>query len=84
MAPEHLWTTPTEGHHWLHVVSERQIGDSTPSEIRSRILAKRGFVPAAMTFHSVVCRLRREGLMKRPSDSLRSADAATPRARTSF
>ncbi len=84
MALGHLRMTLTKESHWLHIVSECQMGYSTPSEIHSRVLAERGFAPATMMFHSVIYRLRRKGLMKRPTDSLRSADAATAGARTSF
>ena len=81
MALEHLKTSLTKGNLWLYILSELQAGDATPGEIRSSVLDKRGFAPAAITFYSVIYRLRREGLVKRSSDSFRSAYAITPKGR---
>ena len=81
MALEHLRTSLTKGNLWLYILSELQLGDATPGEIRSRVLGKNGFAPAAITFYSVIYRLRREGLVKRSSDSFRSAYAITPKGR---
>ncbi|MGD0145350.1 MAG: PadR family transcriptional regulator [Nitrososphaerales archaeon] len=81
MALDHLRTSLTKGNLWLYILSELQLGDATPSEIRSRVLAKRGFAPAAITFYSVIYRLRQEGLVKRSSDSFRSAYAITAKGK---
>jgi DNA-binding PadR family transcriptional regulator len=81
LALEHLRTSLTKGNLWLYILSELQLGNATPSEIRSRVLDKRGFAPAAITFYSVIYKLRREGLVKRSSDSFRSAYAITPKGR---
>jgi DNA-binding PadR family transcriptional regulator len=45
------------------------------------VLDKREFAPAAITFYSVIYKLRREGLVKRSSDSFRSTYAITPKGR---
>jgi DNA-binding PadR family transcriptional regulator len=71
----------TKGNLWLYILSELQLGDATPGEIRSCVLGKRGFAPAAITFYLVIYRLRREGLVKRSTDSFRSAYAITPKGR---
>lgn len=52
-----------------------------PAERRARVLDKRGFASAAITFCSVIYEPRREGLVKRSSDSFRSAYAITPKGR---
>jgi PadR family transcriptional regulator PadR len=78
---EHLRTLLTKGNLWLYILSELQLGDATPGEIRSRVLDRRGFTPAAITFYSVIYRLRREGLVRRSSDTFRSAYAITPEGR---
>jgi len=84
LALEHLRTSLTKGNLWLYILSELQLNDATPGELRSRVLDKRGFAPAAITFYSVIYRLRREGLVKRSSDSFRSAYAITPKGRDEF
>lgn len=84
MALDHLRTSLTKGNLWLYILSELQPNDATPGELRSRVLDKMEFAPAAITFYSVIYRLRREGLVKRSSDSFRSADAITPKGRDEF
>jgi DNA-binding PadR family transcriptional regulator len=84
LALEHLRTSLTKGNLWLYILSELQLNDATPGELRCRVLDKRGFAPAAITFYSVIYRLRREGLVRRSSDSFRSAYAVTPKGKDEF
>lgn len=81
LALEHLRTSLTKGNLWLYILSELQLSDATPGELRLRVLDKRGFAPAAITFYSVIYRLRREGLVKRSSNSFRSAYVITPKGK---
>jgi DNA-binding PadR family transcriptional regulator len=81
VALEHLRASLTKGNLWLHILAELQGGDATPGELRARVLAKRRFEPAAITFYSVIYRMSREGLVRRSSDSYRSAYAITPKGR---
>ena len=77
MAFDHFRSSLTRGNLWLYVLSELELGDATPGELRTRVEKKHGFAPAAITFYSVIYRLRREGLVKRSSESFRSAYSAT-------
>lgn len=81
MALDHLKTSLTKGNLWLYILSELQLSGATPGELRSHVLSKRGFAPAAITFYSVIYRLKREGLVERSSDSFRSAYVITPKGR---
>jgi PadR family transcriptional regulator PadR len=81
LAYEHLRSSLTKGNLWLYVLAELEAGDATPGELRTKVEEKHGFAPAAITFYSVVYRLRREGLVRRTSDSFRSAYAITPQGK---
>lgn len=84
LALEHLRISLTKRNLWFYILSELQLNDATPGELRSRVLDKRGFAPAAITFYSLIYRLRREGLVKRSSDSFRSAYAIAQKGRDEF
>lgn len=81
MAYDHLRSSLTRGNLWLYVLSELEAGEGTPSDLRSRVAKKHGFAPAGITFYTVIYRLRRQGLVRRSSDSFRSAYAITPRGK---
>ncbi len=81
MAYEHLQSSLTRGNLWLYILSELQASDATPGEIRSRVLRKQGFAPAAITFYSVIYKLNREGLVKKSAASFRSAYSITPQGK---
>ena len=81
MAYSHLHTTLTKGNLWLYVLAELSAGECTPAELRARVGAKYGFAPAAITFYTVIYRLRREGLVRRSSDRFRSAYSVTAAGR---
>jgi DNA-binding PadR family transcriptional regulator len=76
-----LRSSLTRGNLWLYVLAELRLGDATPGEIRKRVGEKHGFNPAAITFYSVIYKLRREGLVKRSSENFRSAYSITPKGR---
>ena len=81
MAFEHFRSALTRGNLWLYVLSELELGDATPRELRTRVERKHGFAPAAITFYTVIYRLRREGLVKRSSEAFRSAYSLTPKGK---
>ncbi len=84
MAYEHLQSSLTRGNLWLYILSELRTGDATPGQLRSRVLGKQGFAPAAITFYSVIYKLNREGLVKKSSASFRSAYSITPQGKESL
>ncbi len=73
MAFEHLRLSLTKGNLWLYILSELRAGNASPSELRHRVNQRHRFSPAAITFYSVLYKLRREGLVRKSSDSFRSA-----------
>lgn len=79
MAFERLRSSLTRGNLWLYVLSELRRGEATPGELRTRVLAQYGFAPAPITFYAVLYKMRREGLVRRSSQSFRSAYSITPR-----
>ena len=81
MAFEHLQSSLTRGNLWLYVLAELERGDASPGEIRRIVQGKHGFAPAAITFYSVIYRLRREGLVRRSTDEFRSSYSITPKGR---
>ena len=81
LAFEHLRSTLTRGNLWIYVLSELQKGAATPGALRSQVQKVHGFSPAAITFYSVLYKLRREGLVERSSDSFRSSYGITPKGR---
>ncbi|MBI3840497.1 MAG: PadR family transcriptional regulator [Thaumarchaeota archaeon] len=78
MAFEHLRSSLTKGNLWLYVLSELQVGDATPGELKLKV-ERRGFSPAAITFYSVIYKLKREGLVRKASESFRSPYSITPK-----
>ncbi|MBI3858764.1 MAG: PadR family transcriptional regulator [Thaumarchaeota archaeon] len=78
MAFAHLRESMTRGNLWLYILSELRHGKATPGELRSRVGGKHGFTPAAITFYTVLYRLRKEGLVRKSSDVFRSAYEITP------
>ena len=81
MAYRHLRSTLTRGNLWIYILSELRKGDATPGALRSQVQKVHGFSPAAITFYSVLYRLRREGLAKKSSDSFRSPYGITSKGR---
>ena len=81
MAYEHLRASLTKGNLWLYVLAELAAGEGTPRDLKGRVESKYGFAPAAITFYTVIYRLRREGLVRRSSEGYRSAYALTPKGR---
>lgn len=81
MAYEHLRASLTKGNLWLYVLAELAAGEGTPGELKARVESKYGFAPAAITFYTVIYRLRHEGLVRRSSEGYRSAYALTPKGR---
>ena len=81
MAFEHLRSSLTRGNLWLYVLAELEKSDASPAEIRKSVEGRHGFAPAAITFYSVIYRLRREGLVKRSSEEFRSTYSITPKGK---
>ena len=72
MAYEHLRSSLTKGNLWLYVLAVLKRGEAAPVEIRKRVQKDHGFSPAAITFHSVLYKMRMEGLVRKSTDSFRS------------
>ena len=81
MAFEHLRSALTRGNLWIYILSELRTGDATPKGLRSQVKTAHGFSPAAITFYSVLYKLRREGLVVKSSDAFRSSYGITPKGR---
>jgi PadR family transcriptional regulator len=81
LAFEHLQSSLTRGNLWLYVLAELERQDASPGEIRKSVESRHGFAPAAITFYSVIYRLRREGLVKRSSEEFRSKYSITSKGR---
>ena len=81
MAFEHLRASMTKGNLWMYILFELKRGDASPARIRADVSARRGFAPAAITFYSVLYKLRREGLVRKSSESFRSAYSITVQGR---
>jgi DNA-binding PadR family transcriptional regulator len=77
MAYERLRDSITKGNLWLYILSELEEGGATPPELRKHIEEKFGVAAAAITFYSVIYRLRREGLVRKSSTKFRSAYEVT-------
>ena len=73
MAYEHLRESLTRNNLWIYVLSTLGEGPASPGEIRRKVQARHNFSPAAITFYSVLYKLRKEGLVQRKSDEFRSA-----------
>ena len=82
MAFEHLRSTLTRDNLWLYILAELAEGDATPREIRDRVVKSEGFEPATITFYSVLYKLKRQGLVRKSSDSFRSAYSVTDKGRS--
>ncbi len=82
MAYAHLTESLTTGNLWLYILSTLESGPATPSEIKTKVGARFGFSPAAITFYSVLYKLRREGLVEKTSKRFRSAYVVTEAGRT--
>ena len=63
------------------MLAELERQDASPGEIRRSVESKHGFAPAAITFYSVIYRLRREGLVKRSSEEFRSSYSITAKGK---
>ena len=81
MAYQHLKESLTRNNLWIYILSTLEEGPATPGEIRKKVLARYGFSPAAITFYSVLYKLRSEGLVQRKSDEFRSAYDVTSAGR---
>ena len=82
LALEHLKSSLTRDNLWLYLLAELSNGDATPRELRDRVVKTHGFAPAAITFYSVLYKLKREGLVKKSSDAFRSAYSVTDRGKS--
>ena len=82
MAFDHLRSSLTRDNLWLYILAELATGDATPREIRDKVIKAEGFEPATITFYSVLYKLRREGLVRKSSDSFRSPYSLTERGRS--
>jgi len=73
LAYDHLKDSLTRNNLWIYVLSTLEDGPASPGEIKTKVQARHGFAPAAITFYSVLYKLRKEGLVQRKSDEFRSA-----------
>lgn len=81
MAYEHLRDSLTRGNLWLYILSTLEKSRASPGEIRKTVRKDFGFSPAAITFYSVLYRLRREGLVRKATDDFRSSYEITGRGK---
>lgn len=81
MAYEHLRESLTRNNLWIYILSTLEAGPATPNEVRRKVRSRHGFAPAAITFYSVLYRLRREGLVQKKTDKFRSAYEVTSTGR---
>jgi PadR family transcriptional regulator len=81
LAYEHLRESLTRNNLWLYVLSTLEEGPASPGEIKKKVQARYDFSPAAITFYSVLYKLRKEGLVQRKSDEFRSAYDVTAAGR---
>ena len=81
MAYAHLKESLTRNNLWIYVLSALEEGPASPGEIRKKVQAEHDFSPAAITFYSVLYKLRKEGLVQRKSDEFRSAYEVTAAGR---
>ena len=79
MAFEHLRDSLTKGNLWLYILAALSDSPRTPVELRALVRREHGFSPAVITFYSVLYKLRREGLVKKTSETFRSAYEITPK-----
>ena len=81
VAYEHLRQSLTRNNLWVYILSALEDGPATPGEIRKKVQSRHGFAPAAITFYSVLYKLRREGLVQRTSEEFRTAYGVTAAGR---
>jgi PadR family transcriptional regulator PadR len=81
LAYEHLRVSLTKGNLWLYVLTALEERPATPTKLKTLVAEKHGFAPATITFYSVLYKLRREGLVKKATDSFRSEYEITARGR---
>jgi DNA-binding PadR family transcriptional regulator len=81
LALEHLRESLTRNNLWIYVLSALEEGPASPGEIRKKVQARHDFAPAAITFYTVLYKLRKEGLVQRKSDEFRSAYEVTAAGR---
>jgi len=81
LAFEHLRESLTRNNLWIYVLSTLESGPASPAEIRRKVLALYGFSPAAITFYTVLYKLRKEGIVQRKSEEFRSAYDVTAAGR---
>ena len=81
MAYEHLKESLTRSNLWIYILSALEDGPATPGEIRRKVQSRHSFSPAAITFYSVLYKLRKEGLVQRKSEEFRSAYEVTAAGR---
>lgn len=79
LALDHLRLSLTRGNLWLYILSELRVAPANPAELKARVRRRHNFSPASITFYSVLYKLRREGLVRKSSDSFRSAYEITGR-----
>jgi PadR family transcriptional regulator len=81
LAFEHLRDTLTRGNLWLYILAVLEKGPRSPVELRKEVRGRYSFAPAAITFYSVLYKLRREGLVRKASAEFRSKYEVTQRGR---
>lgn len=72
MAVEHLRNSITKQNLWLYILSSLRGGPDSPSEVKREVESRFGFSPAKITFYTVLYKLRREGLVRKTTESFRS------------
>ena len=82
MALEHLRESITKGNLWLYILKALEDRPSTPVEAKAAVKRAHSFAPATITFYSVLYKLRREGLVRKSSDSFRSSYEITDKGKT--
>lgn len=81
MAYEHLRESLTKGNLWLYILTALEEGPLAPLELKAAVQQEHGFAPATITFYSVLYKLSREGLVRKTSDTFRSAYAITAKGK---
>lgn len=72
MAYEHLRDSLTRGNLWLYILSALEKEPLSPPELRKKVKRDHSFAPAAITFYSILYKLRREGLVRKSTKAYRS------------
>jgi DNA-binding PadR family transcriptional regulator len=81
LAIEHLRDTLTKQNLWLYILTFLDKHQASPSEIKDGVQSIFNFSPAAITFYTVLYRLRREELVEKIDNSFRSKYRLTEKGR---